>query len=63
MIKIIEVKINDDNNIKYDFDEENSKLTFNTINLKNEQTIKIYLKYQESKQLTEEQKKQRIIYI
>ena len=39
------------------------KLKFDIIKIKNEETKKIYLKYQESKKLTEEQKKQRKIYI
>ena len=62
IIEIKEFKI-DEKNIEYNFNKENSNLAFDTINFKNEQTIKIYLKYQESKKLTEEQKKQRKVYI
>ena len=62
IIKIIEFTI-DDKEIKYNYDDKNSTLKFDLINLKNLETKKIHLKYEQSRKLTEGQKKQRKIYI
>ena len=59
IIKIIEFKI-DDKKVDYKF--ENSKLKFKKIKLKSLQVKKVYLKYEQSNILTENQKKQRKIY-
>ena len=59
IIKIIEFKI-DDKIVDYIY--ENSKLKFKKIKFKSLQTKKIYLKYEQSNILTENQKKQRKIY-
>ena len=62
IIKIIEFTI-DDKEIKYNFDEKNSTLKFDLINLKNLEIKKVHLKYSQKRKLTEEQKRQRKIYI
>ena len=62
IIKIIEFTI-DDKEIKYNYDDKNSTLKFDLINLKNLETKKIHLKYEQSRKLIEGQKKQRKIYI
>ena len=59
IIKIIEFKI-DDKIVDYIY--ENSKLKFKKIKFKSLQTKKIYIKYEQSNILTENQKKQRKIY-
>ena len=62
IIKIIEFTI-DDKEIKYNYDEKNSTLKFDLINLKNLEIKKVHLKYSQNRKLTEEQKRQRKIYI
>ena len=62
IIKIIEFTI-DDKEIKYNYDDKNSTLKFDLINLKNLETKKIHLKYEQSRKLIEGQKKHRKIYI
>ena len=59
IIKIIDFTI-DNKNVKYTY--KNSKLTFETIKLKNLEIKNIHLKYKQSKILTEGQKRQRKIY-
>ena len=59
IIKIIEFKI-DDKIVDYIY--ENSKLKFKKIKFKSLQTKKIYIKYEQSNILTENQKKQKKIY-
>ena len=59
LIKIIDFTI-DNKNVKYTY--KNSKLTFETIKLKNLEIKNIHLKYKQSKILTEGQKRQRKIY-
>ena len=59
IIKIIEFTID---NEQVEFNFENSKLRFKKISLKNDETKKIYIKYEQSNILNENQKKQRKIY-
>ena len=60
IITIIEFTI-DNKTINYNYDEQNAKLKFDLINLKNLEIKKVHLKYKQSRKLTEGQKRQRKI--